>query len=114
MEFALLLFVFVSGYLVSWIQWYQPVRAKVAQLSEDLRWSRSKVRAQQLDLDRWAEKNRIWAGEVVAQVMQSQQEYPRAKTWKLYQEGLLQSDHLSELNRESDRQQAEKTRWVQD
>jgi hypothetical protein len=71
------------------------------------------VQAQQLDLDRWAEKNRHWASEVVDRVMQSEQEWPRAQGWKKYQEGLLQSDHLSDLSKEAERQEAEKQQWKQ-
>lgn len=88
--------------------------AEIESLKEELRWAKSKIAAMQLDLDRWAEKNRIWAGEVVNRVMkkdQGQQEYPRAKTWALYQKSLEQREQEAELNRESDRQQAEKVRW---
>ena len=114
MEMIALLVVFLLGYLVSWIQWYQPERAKVQSLFEDLRWARSKVKAQQLDLDRWSQKNRSWAEEVVDRVMQSEQEWPRAQGWKKYQESQTAQEQASELNRESDRQQAERNRWLQE
>jgi hypothetical protein len=64
-----LLVVFLSGYLVSWIQWYQPERETAQKLSEELRWAHSKVKAQQLDLERWAEKNRLWAKGKVQGIM---------------------------------------------
>jgi hypothetical protein len=73
---------------------------------------KSKNQMYQIDLDRIAEKNQKWASETVDRIVSGQQEYPRAKTWKLYQAGLLNPDHLSDLNRESDRQVAEKSRWV--
>jgi hypothetical protein len=88
----------------------EDLAARVAELEEELRWAKSKIAAQQLDLDRWAEKNRLWASEKVEKIVFGQQEYPRAKTWKLYQQS--QSDHLSDLNQESDRQVAERNRWV--
>jgi hypothetical protein len=40
----------------------------------------------------------------------SQQEWPRAQGWKNYQDSLKAQE--SELNSESDRQQAEKVRWI--
>lgn len=85
--------------------------AEIESLKEQLRWAKSKISAMQLDLDRWAEKNRHWASETVDRVMknQSEQEWPRAKTWSLYQPS--QSDHLSDLAKESERQEAEKQRW---
>ena len=73
---------------------------------------KSKNQMYQIDLDRIAEKNQKWASETVDRIVSGQQDYPRAKTWKLYQAGLLNPDHLSDLNRESDRQVAEKSRWV--
>ena len=73
---------------------------------------KSKNQMYQIDLDRIAEKNQKWASETVDWIVAGQQEYPRAKTWKLYQAGLLNPDHLSDLNRESDRQVAEKSRWI--
>ena len=73
---------------------------------------KSKTQLLQVDLDRIAEKNQKWAKETVEKIVVGQQEYPRAKTWKLYQAGLLNPDHLSDLNRESDRQVAEKSRWI--
>jgi len=73
---------------------------------------KSKNQMYQIDLDRIAEKNQKWASETVDRIVSGQQEYPRAKTWKLYQAGLLNPDHLSDLNRESDRQEAEKSRWI--
>ena len=73
---------------------------------------KSKNQMYQIDLDRIAEKNQKWASETVDRIVFGQQDYPRAKTWKLYQAGLLDSDHLSDLNRESDRQQAEKNQWI--
>ncbi len=69
MEMIGLLFAFVVGYLVSWIQWYQPEKGKVLKLSIQLKWAESKIRAQQLDLDRWAEKNRLWASKKVDQLL---------------------------------------------
>ena len=88
----------------------EDLAARVAELEEELRWAKSKIAAQQLDLDRWAEKNRHWASEKVEKILAGPQEWPRAQTWKLYQQS--QSDHLSELNQESDRQVAEKSRWI--
>ena len=129
METLVLLVPFVLGYLVSWIQWYQPENRKVRvqkaiallqknqieKLESDLRLSRSKVQAQQLDLDRVAEKNRKWAKETVDRVMsESGQEWPRAKGWKMYQESKTVQEQESELNQESDRQQAERNRWLQE
>ena len=73
---------------------------------------KSKNQMYQIDLNRIAEKNQKWASETVDRIVSGQQEYPRAKTWKLYQAGLLNPDHLSDLNRESDRQVAEKSRWI--
>jgi hypothetical protein len=69
LESLLLLVAFVLGYLVSLIQWYQPEKGKVLKLSIQLKWAESKIRAQQLDLDRWAEKNRLWASGKVDQLM---------------------------------------------
>ena len=69
MESLLLLVAFVLGYLVSLIQWYQPEKGKVLKLSVQLKWAESKIRAQQLDLDRWAEKNRLWASKKVDSLM---------------------------------------------
>ena len=73
---------------------------------------KSKNQMYQIDLDRIAEKNQKWASETVDRIVSGQQDYPRAKTWKLYQAGLLNPDHLSDLNRESDRQVAENSRWI--
>ena len=69
MESLLLLVAFVLGYLVSLIQWYQPEKGKVLKLSVQLKCAESKIRAQQLDLDRWAEKNRLWASKKVDSLM---------------------------------------------
>jgi len=69
LESLLLLVAFVLGYLVSLIQWYQPEKGKVLKLSVQLKWAESKIRAQQLDLDRWAEKNRLWASKKVDSLM---------------------------------------------
>lgn len=88
--------------------------AEIESLKEQLRWAKSKIAAMQLDLDRWALKNQEWAKEMVQKIMkkpeQSQQEWPRAKTWHLYQQS--QSDHLSDLSREAERQEAERNRWL--
>ena len=90
---------------------------RVEGLEQDLRLSKSKVWAQQLDLDRWAAKNQEWAKEMVQKVMNSTQdspqEWPRAQGWKKYQESLKAQEQASELNQESDRQQAEKQQWKQ-
>jgi len=113
MEMLLLLAVFGLGYLVSLLQWYQPERKKAQGLVSELVRARTKAQALQIDLDRVAEKNRKWASEKVKALMQeqqSQQEWPRAQGWKKYQDSLQES----ELNRESDRQQAERNRWVQE
>ena len=85
--------------------------AEIEALKEELKWARAKIVALQLDLDRWARKTRWWAKGVVNQVTHSEQEYPRAKTWKLYQQS--QSDHLSDLSREAERQEAERNRWLE-
>lgn len=82
--------------------------AEIESLKEELKWAKAKIVAQQLDLDRWYQKNQKWSQKKVESVM----EYPRAKTWKLFQP--LQSDHLSDLNREAERQESERNRWVQE
>lgn len=79
----LVLLAFGSGYLVSWIQWYQPEQKTCQRLAEELRWARSKVRAQQLDLDRWAEKNRLWAQGKVEDLMGQVLPQHQNSYWKL-------------------------------
>lgn len=131
MEVVVALIVLLLAQLLLWKLLFQPQarklrfqkvllqlqKARVEELEQDLRWSRSKVQAQQLDLDRWAEKNRLWAQGKVDQIMQqsrqgqAQQEWPRAQGWKKYQ---MAQEQESELNQESDRQQAERNRWVQE
>ena len=78
-----LLVVFVLGYLVSWMQWYQPEYRKVRfqkalvqlqtirieELEQDLKRARSKVKAQELDLARQSEKVQKWAKEKVQGLM---------------------------------------------
>jgi hypothetical protein len=49
---------------------------------------------------------------VEVKVRYGPQEWTKPVTWKLYQAGLLDAAHLSDLNQESDRQQAEKNRWI--
>ena len=83
--------------------------AEIEALKEELKWAKAKIVAQQIDLGRWAQKNQQSAKGTVDSIM----DYPRAKTWKLYQEGLLQSDHLSDLNQEADRQESERNRWLE-
>jgi hypothetical protein len=107
----LVLLAFVAGYLVSWIQWYQPEYQKVKSLLEDLRWARSKVKAQQLDLDRWAEKNRLWAKGKVEdlrgqELPQHQNSYWRFEGPKLQQRVLDLEMELEYLR--------SKTVWKQD
>ena len=78
-----LLVVFVLGYLLSWMQWYQPEyrkvlvqksllllqRDRVEELEQELKRARSKVKAQELDLARQSEKAQVWAKETVAGLM---------------------------------------------
>ena len=78
-----LLVVFVLGYLLSWMQWYQPEYRKVRfqkalvqlqtirieELEQDLKRARSKVKAQELDLARQSEKVQKWAKEKVQGLM---------------------------------------------
>jgi outer membrane murein-binding lipoprotein Lpp len=78
-----LLVVFVLGYLVSWMQWYQPEyqkvrvqkallllqRDQVAKLESDLKKARSKVQVMELDLARQSEKTQKWAKETVEGLM---------------------------------------------
>ena len=78
-----LLVVFVLGYLLSWMQWYQPEyrkvqfqkslsqlqSARVEELEQELKRARSKVKAQELDLARQSEKAQVWAKETVAGIM---------------------------------------------
>jgi hypothetical protein len=87
MEMLALLAVFVAGYLVSWIQWYQPEQKKAQALARGF----AQVSARMLDLE-------------LAQAKVSQQDYPRAQGWKSYQNSLEQ---------ESARQQEEKQQWRQ-
>jgi hypothetical protein len=89
----LLLVGFVVGYLVSWIQWYQPERKKAQALARGF----AQVSARMLDLE-------------LAQTKVLQQDYPRAQGWKAYQNSLEQE---SDLARESARQQEEKQQWKQ-
>lgn len=84
--------------------------AEIESLKEELKWVKAKMAAMQSDLDRWAKKNQDWSKETVKQIVGSQ-EWPRAKTWHLYRP--LQSDHLSDLSREAERQEAEKNRWLE-
>jgi hypothetical protein len=86
--------------------------AEIESLKEQLKWAQAKIAAMQLDLDRWAQKNQEWAKEKVRQ-MSGQQEYPRAQGWKKYLEQQSQSDHLSDLSREAERQEAERNRWLE-
>jgi hypothetical protein len=90
----LLLVGFVVGYLVSWIQWYQPERKKAQALARGF----AQVSARMLDLE-------------LAQTKVSQQDYPRAQGWKSYQNSLQEQE--SDLARESARQQEEKQQWKQ-
>ena len=83
MESLALLAVFVLGYLVSWMQWYQPEYRKVqvqkallllqrdqtAKLESDLKKARLKVQMMELDLERQKEKTQKWAKETVAGIM---------------------------------------------
>lgn len=87
--------------------------AEIAALQEELKWAKAKIAAMQLDLDRWAEKNRQWAEETVSRIV-GQQEWPRSTSWKKFHPEWSRSDHLSELSREAERQEFEKNRWVQD
>jgi hypothetical protein len=84
---------FVVGYLVSWIQWYQPEQKKAQALARGF----AQVSARMLDLE-------------LAQTKVPQQDYPRAQGWKSYQNSLEQE---SDLARESARQQEEKQQWKQ-
>jgi hypothetical protein len=88
-----LLAVFVVGYLVSWIQWYQPEQKKAQALARGF----AQVSARMLDLE-------------LAQAKVPEQDYPRAQGWKSYQNSLEQE---SDLARESARQQEEKQQWKQ-
>jgi outer membrane murein-binding lipoprotein Lpp len=83
MESLALLVVFVLGYLVSWMQWYQPEyrkvlvqksllllqRDQVAKLESDLKKARSKAQAMELDFARQSEKTQKWAKEKVEGLM---------------------------------------------
>lgn len=101
MEIVVLL-AFVAGYLVSLVQWYRPEKGKALKLSVQLKWAESKIRAQQLDLDRWAEKNRLWAQgkveEVMGQVLpQHQNSYWRLQAPKLQERILELESQLEQL-----------------
>jgi hypothetical protein len=90
-----LLVVFVLGYLVSWMQWYQPENRKVlvqksiallqrdqiAKLESDLKKARSKVQLMELDLERQKEKTQKWAKEMV-QGIQSGLPQQNLSYWK--------------------------------
>lgn len=77
MESLLLLVAFVFGYLVSWIQWYQPEKAKVDQLM-------GKGSAQDLpqqNLSYWKFEGPKLRDRVIE--LESQLDYLRSKTlWK--------------------------------
>lgn len=96
------LFAFVAGYLVSLVQWYQPEKGKALKLSVQLKWAESKIRAQELDLARWAEKNRLWAQGKVEDLMgqslpQHQNSYWRFEGPKLQARVLELESQLEQL-----------------
>ena len=109
MESIGLLVVFVLGYLVSWIQWYQPEREKVQLLSAEMVREKSKAQALQLDLDRIAEKNQKWAKAKVEGLM-SGMELPQQNLsyWKF--EGPKLQARVLELENQLE-QLRSKTLW---
>ncbi len=80
MEALLLLVVFVLGYLVSWIQWYQPERKKVLEMES----ARSKVQGMELpqqNLSYWKFEGPKLQARVLE--LEGQLEHLRSKTlWK--------------------------------
>jgi hypothetical protein len=82
MEMFALLTVFVAGYLVSWIQWYQPEQKKAQALAQEL-----------------------------FQAKASQQEYPRATGWKAYQNSLEQESDLAQESARQWAEQQQWKQW---
>jgi outer membrane murein-binding lipoprotein Lpp len=120
----LVLFAFVAGYLVSWIQWYQPELKKVRvqkvltsvlqsqtqKLESDLKRARSKVQALELDLARQTEKTQKWAKETVQEI-QSGLPQQNLSYWKF--EGPKLKQRVLDLEMELEYLRS-KTVWKQD
>ena len=125
---------FLMGWAVGWVRGYFPERAKVkvlrslldlerekVRLSEkDLRWEKVKVQALRLDLERVQEKNSEKAREMVQDLMKVQDlgkdwEQRKVSDWDSAQPLELESqtdlDLLSDLAKESARQEREKANW---
>lgn len=106
---------FASGWIVAWIQTKEPLQLKIrvletvkAQVESDLKWAQAKIGSQQLDLNRWEQKNSEWAKGKVQEL----QEWPKANSYWSFEGPKLQQRVLDlEMELESLRS---KTVWKQD
>jgi len=98
------------GWVVGSVQSYYPEKAKVQKLVEELGWAKAKIGVQKLDLDRWAEKNQLWAKEMVQDLGQ---EWPQKNSsyWRF--EGPKLQQRVLDLEMELDRLRSQ-TLWKQD